>query len=107
MADKQAYSIQQFCDNHNVSHAKFYLLVKEGKAPRLMKVGRRRLISVEAAQEWRRQMEADSETTQAICDAPTAAAPITVDARSSVSNDSKKCSHNASGKNLLREGKHE
>jgi hypothetical protein len=55
-----AFSIQQFCDAHSISRAKFYLLLKEGIAPRLMKVGRRRLISIEAAELWRRQMEEES-----------------------------------------------
>lgn len=59
MTIKQAFSIQEFCDDHSISRAKFYLLTKEGKAPNLMKVGRRRLISVEAATEWRRQMESE------------------------------------------------
>jgi predicted DNA-binding transcriptional regulator AlpA len=57
--DINAFSIPQFCNSHNVSRAKFYLLAKEGKAPRLMKVGRRRLISVEAAAEWRKKMETE------------------------------------------------
>jgi hypothetical protein len=35
----------------------FYKLGKESKAPRLMKVGTRTLISEEAAADWRRQME--------------------------------------------------
>jgi len=35
-----------------------YHLVNAGKGPRLMKVGRRTLISVEAAADWRREMEA-------------------------------------------------
>lgn len=52
-----AFSIQQFCDTHSISRAKFYLLVNEGKAPLLMHVGRRVLISIESAEQWRRQME--------------------------------------------------
>ena len=52
-----AFSIQQFCSSHSISRAKFYLLLNEGKAPKLMKVGRRVLISIEAAQQWRYQME--------------------------------------------------
>lgn len=102
-----AFSIQEFCDSHRISRAKFYLLLKENLAPKLMHVGRRRLISNEAATEWRRQMEVDSEATQAICEAPTAVAPVAVDARSSVSNDSKKCSHSANGNKLLGKAEHD
>ena len=57
---KLAFSIKQFCKAHAISRAKFYLLLNEGKAPRIMKVGRRTLISVEAASEWRKQMEQPS-----------------------------------------------
>ena len=58
MINKQTYSILQFCEAHNISRAKFYLLLNEGKAPRLMKVGRRRLVSMESAADWRKMMEA-------------------------------------------------
>lgn len=61
MANKQTYSIQQFCEAHNISRAKFYLLLNEGKAPRLMQVGRRRLVSVESAADWRKTMEIDGQ----------------------------------------------
>jgi len=55
---KAALTIPQFCDAHNVSRTHLYHLVNEGMGPRLMKVGRRTLISVEAAADWRRDMEA-------------------------------------------------
>ncbi len=58
MTNKQTYSIQQFCEAHNISRAKFYLLLNEGKGPRLMRVGKRRLVSVESAADWRKMMEA-------------------------------------------------
>jgi hypothetical protein len=35
----------------------FYKLLAEGKAPRVMVVGTRRLISIEAAAAWRASME--------------------------------------------------
>ena len=54
---KHTYTIPQFCDGHNVSRTHFYALLKEGKGPRLMKVGRRSLISVESAAAWRKRME--------------------------------------------------
>lgn len=55
----QAYSIKQFCEVHSISRAKFYLMLGEGTAPLLMKVGKRRLISVEAASAWRKLMETE------------------------------------------------
>lgn len=53
--EKFAYSIKEFCFQHEISRSKFYDLLKNGLAPKMMLVGRRRLISVESAREWRFQ----------------------------------------------------
>ncbi len=53
-----ALSVDQFCEAHHISRAYFYTLMKRGEGPRIMKVGKRRLISVEAAAAWRRAREA-------------------------------------------------
>jgi predicted DNA-binding transcriptional regulator AlpA len=52
-----ALSIAQFCKAHAISEDFFYKLMRQGEAPRLMKVGARTLISIEAAAEWRRARE--------------------------------------------------
>ncbi len=52
-----AQSIESFCEAHSISRSLFYKLQREGKAPRVMKVGRRTLVTTDAAQEWRKQME--------------------------------------------------
>ena len=52
-----AYSIFGFCLTHGLSRRKFYYMLKAGEGPRLMKCGRRTLISIEAAQRWRRARE--------------------------------------------------
>jgi hypothetical protein len=53
-----AYSVADFCRAHGgISQAYFFLLVKEGLGPDLMKVGNRTLVSIEAAAAWRRKME--------------------------------------------------
>lgn len=52
-----AFSVPEFCDSHRISRAKFYAELKNGNGPRIMKVGRRTLISLEAAADWRRAME--------------------------------------------------
>ena len=49
----QAYSIPEFCDAHRISRGSFYNLQKEGLAPLTFRVGKRVLISEEAAAEWR------------------------------------------------------
>jgi hypothetical protein len=48
-----ALTIPEFCSSHGISEAFYYELQKNGKGPRTMHVGRRRLISVEEAQRWR------------------------------------------------------
>lgn len=54
---QQAFSVAQFCDAHGITKVLLYKLLKEGRGPRIMKVGARTLISAEAAADWRRQME--------------------------------------------------
>lgn len=56
--ENQVYSIAQFCDAHDISRSFFHLLRTRGQAPDLMCVGRRLLITKEAAAEWRQRMEA-------------------------------------------------
>ena len=56
-AETDAMSIDTFCRRHGISRASFYNALAESRAPRVMRVGGRILISVEAAAEWRRAME--------------------------------------------------
>jgi hypothetical protein len=55
--DILAFSIPEFCRRHGISRAHFYNLSKNGGAPAVMRVGRRTLISTEAAARWRMRME--------------------------------------------------
>jgi hypothetical protein len=48
-----AYTIRQFCAAHSISEAFFYVLRARGEGPRMMRLGRRRLISLEEARRWR------------------------------------------------------
>jgi hypothetical protein len=52
-----AYSILEFCDAHGISTRMYYVLRKRKEAPREMKIGRRVLISQEAAAAWRAERE--------------------------------------------------
>ncbi len=54
---KPIYSVTDFCREHGISRGLFYSLLREGRGPRVIKAGRRTLISREAAEEWRRRME--------------------------------------------------
>lgn len=46
-------SIEQFCQSHSISRAFFNKLRQSNQAPDLIMVGRRVLISTEAAADWR------------------------------------------------------
>jgi hypothetical protein len=48
---------ESVCDAHDISVAYYYVLRKTGGVPREMRVGRRFLISLEAAAEWRKARE--------------------------------------------------
>ena len=52
-----ALSIPEFCEAHGISQAFFFKLKKQGKGPREMKVGARKLVTLESAAEWRRERE--------------------------------------------------
>ena len=54
-----AFSIPSFCRSHgHMSEAMFHKMCAAGKGPATMMVGRRRMVSVEAAAKWRREREA-------------------------------------------------
>ena len=65
---KQAHSVDDFCEAHDICRATLYNLWRAGNGPRFMRVGSRRLIPSEAASDWRREMEA-----KATSDTPKAA----------------------------------
>ena len=47
------FSIPEFCAAHGFSVAQYYVLKKQDLAPAEMKIGSRRIISIEAAAAWR------------------------------------------------------
>jgi hypothetical protein len=59
---KDSYSIAEFCARHGISRSGFYNLRPEDR-PQLMRVGARILISREAAEKWRREMERQTAVT--------------------------------------------
>jgi predicted DNA-binding transcriptional regulator AlpA len=54
-------SVPVFLAEHGISRSLFYRLIKEGKGPRIAKIGGRTLITAEAAAEWRARMEQETE----------------------------------------------
>ena len=62
---RAAFTVAEFCEAHRISQAKYYEMKKEGWGPVEMEVGRRRLISFEAASVWRRERELGTATSSA------------------------------------------
>lgn len=58
--EARALSIAQFCQAYGISRASFYNLKKSGNAPAILKVGRRPLITTNAAATWEAAMTAAS-----------------------------------------------
>jgi hypothetical protein len=65
IAEKLAFSIQEFCALHNISRGHYYALRKAGLGPAEMDAQGRRLISREAAEAWRRAREAAAQAEAA------------------------------------------
>jgi hypothetical protein len=63
--DRQGFTIDEFCEAHRISRALYYKLRRLGLGPREMVVLSRRIISAEAAAEWRRAREAASSDSDA------------------------------------------
>ena len=57
LANRAAYTIDEFCAAHRISRRKFYDLEERGIGPRLMRIGSKILISIEAAAAWRAERE--------------------------------------------------
>jgi hypothetical protein len=51
------FTIAEFCRLHRISPAFYFVLRKAGKGPREMRLGSRRVITVESAAVWRRERE--------------------------------------------------
>ncbi len=56
----RAYSIKKFCAAYDISSTTFFKMQRAGTGPRVMRVGHRTLISIEAADAWRRAREEET-----------------------------------------------
>lgn len=56
LPEKLAFSVRDFCALHDITRSTFYVLKARGEAPDVIRVGRRTLISKEAALRWREDM---------------------------------------------------
>jgi hypothetical protein len=59
--DPVVYTVQQFCADHQISKSKLYELFGTGDGPAAVRVGRRVLITAEAAKAWRQKLTDRSE----------------------------------------------
>jgi hypothetical protein len=57
---RAAFTVPEFYAAHRISVARYYEIKKEGWGPAEMIIGRRRIISFEAAARWRAEREAAS-----------------------------------------------
>ena len=58
--ERAAYTVGEFCAAHRISRSKLYQLWATGAGPRFIQVGSKKIITVEAAADWRRRGEAVS-----------------------------------------------
>jgi hypothetical protein len=56
-AGEDSQSIDRFCLRNDICRSTFERMRDEGRAPKTFRLGRRILITKEAAAEWRRQMD--------------------------------------------------
>jgi len=54
--EQRALSIAQFCQAYGISRATYYNLAKAGNAPAILKIGRRSIITNDAAKSWETAM---------------------------------------------------
>ena len=57
---RAAFTVSEFCDAHRISRSKLYQMWAAGAGPRFMRVGAKKIISVDAAADFRRALEAAS-----------------------------------------------
>jgi hypothetical protein len=72
--DRDAYRIPEFCRRHSISPSKYFQLAAAGEGPRVMRIGKRVVISREAAADWRLAREAASKGAAECCESQARAA---------------------------------
>jgi hypothetical protein len=60
-ARRAAYTVSEFCDAHRISRSKLYQLWSADLGPRFIQIGTKKIITTEAAANWRRAGEAAGE----------------------------------------------
>jgi hypothetical protein len=60
---RAAYTVSEFCDAHRISRSKLYQLWSADLGPRFIQIGTKKIITTEAAANWRRAGEAADEAS--------------------------------------------
>jgi hypothetical protein len=60
LGDRAAFTVDEFCSAHRISRSKLYQMWNAGIGPRIMRIGTKVLITIEAAEAWRREREAEA-----------------------------------------------
>jgi predicted DNA-binding transcriptional regulator AlpA len=60
VSERKTYYLQEFCEAYSISRSQVYKLWEEGKGPLCARMGKRRVISVEAARAWFRKLEEEA-----------------------------------------------
>jgi hypothetical protein len=58
--ERAAFTVAEFCAAHRMSRSSLYNFWRSGTGPRYMRNGKKVLITIEAAADWRREREAAS-----------------------------------------------
>jgi hypothetical protein len=58
---RAAYTVSELCDAHRISRSKLYQLWSADLGPRFIQIGTKKIITTEAAANWRRAGEAADE----------------------------------------------
>ena len=65
ISEKTTRTVREFCVRNNVSVSMFYKLKRDGKAPRLIYIGTKPLITDAAERAWLRELEAEATVSSA------------------------------------------
>jgi hypothetical protein len=66
LTSRKASSIPEFCYENGISRSHYYVLKALGLGPHEMRLGRRVLVTTDAAEEWRRAREAETTPPSAV-----------------------------------------
>jgi hypothetical protein len=66
LTEKLAFSISEFCALHGISNSYYFLLRQRHEAPEELRIGRRTLITAEAAAAWRAERTKASNPQEAV-----------------------------------------